>query len=237
MIQFKRGKSKTWSDNNPILAPGQPGYDKDVHKIKVGDGKSKWNMLPYVGGFSEEEILSPETDAKKRRAAALKLHPDNPELAAIISPAVITYGPEAPDKATIGKLYLQHYETEPEVDYVVETGVDGIWTYRKWHSGFAECWGTTKVLASVNIEFEGANLYSDSKSMKKIAYPFTFKKVQDKITPNEQASVQGPGGVVWLAVRDSNSESATAVYSIISPNKQQTAAYYYITIRVDGFWK
>lgn len=26
-------------------------------------------------------------------------------------------------------------------DYVVETGTDGIWTYRKWASGIAECWG------------------------------------------------------------------------------------------------
>lgn len=26
-------------------------------------------------------------------------------------------------------------------DYVVEHGTDGIWTYRKWASGIAECWG------------------------------------------------------------------------------------------------
>lgn len=27
------------------------------------------------------------------------------------------------------------------VDYVVEEGTSGIWTYRKWNSGIAECWG------------------------------------------------------------------------------------------------
>ena len=27
-------------------------------------------------------------------------------------------------------------------DYVIETGTSGIWTYRKWNSGIAECWGT-----------------------------------------------------------------------------------------------
>lgn len=26
-------------------------------------------------------------------------------------------------------------------DYIVEQGTDGIWTYRKWNSGIAECWG------------------------------------------------------------------------------------------------
>lgn len=28
-------------------------------------------------------------------------------------------------------------------DFVVEQGTSGIWTYRKWYSGIAECWGTT----------------------------------------------------------------------------------------------
>ena len=27
-------------------------------------------------------------------------------------------------------------------DWVVEQGTSGIWTYRKWNSGIAECWGT-----------------------------------------------------------------------------------------------
>lgn len=26
-------------------------------------------------------------------------------------------------------------------DFVVEQGTSGIWTYRKWNSGIAECWG------------------------------------------------------------------------------------------------
>ena len=28
-------------------------------------------------------------------------------------------------------------------DYVIEEGTSGIWTYRKWNSGVAECWGNT----------------------------------------------------------------------------------------------
>ena len=29
----------------------------------------------------------------------------------------------------------------PINDYVIEQGTEGIWTYRKWNSGLAECWG------------------------------------------------------------------------------------------------
>lgn len=28
-----------------------------------------------------------------------------------------------------------------KADYIVEQGISGIWTYRKWSSGIAECWG------------------------------------------------------------------------------------------------
>lgn len=222
MIQFKRGSTESWKKLKKPLAAGQPGYDKDKHKIKVGDGEKLWEKLPYAG-LSEEEVLDSESNAKLRLAA-------DPE-----SMAIITYGAEGPDKKTVGQLYLQYHDTEPEVDYVVETGVDGIWTYRKWHSGFAECCGTVSIVATVQTNL-GA-LYSDSKAMKKINYPFTFKSVQDRITPNEQSSVQGPGGIVWLAVREQNTTSHTAAYSILSPNKQQAAAKYNITIRAEGFWK
>ena len=30
--------------------------------------------------------------------------------------------------------------TLPVADYVIEQGTSGSWTYRKWNSGFAECW-------------------------------------------------------------------------------------------------
>lgn len=33
--------------------------------------------------------------------------------------------------------------TLPVADYVVEQGTSGIWTYRKWNSGIAECWTTS----------------------------------------------------------------------------------------------
>lgn len=31
-----------------------------------------------------------------------------------------------------------------KADYIVEQGTSGNWTYRKWNSGIAECWGEYK---------------------------------------------------------------------------------------------
>lgn len=38
---------------------------------------------------------------------------------------------------------------------VVETGTSGIWTYRKWSDGTAECWGTNTVNLNINNSYGG----------------------------------------------------------------------------------
>ena len=39
--------------------------------------------------------------------------------------------------------------TLPVADYVIEQGTSGVWFYRKWNSGLAECWGEVTVRASI----------------------------------------------------------------------------------------
>ena len=39
--------------------------------------------------------------------------------------------------------------TLPVADYVISEGTSGNWTYRKWASGVAECWGEVTVRASI----------------------------------------------------------------------------------------
>ena len=62
-IQFKRGTAQRMIEVNPLLAEGEPGYEYDTHKLKIGDGIHKWNDLPYIGGNNSEvsgteEIIS-----------------------------------------------------------------------------------------------------------------------------------------------------------------------------------
>lgn len=219
MIQLKRGKTDTWRKLKTPLAAGQPGYDKDKHKLKIGDGKTLWEKLPYAGGISDDEVLDSEKNAKAKQ----KLDPENT--------TIITYGSDSPDKKTIGKLYLQYYEAEPEADYIVSYGVDGMWTYRKWYSGIAECWGTLKVTTAIQTAIEGIALYSDAKAIKAKDYPITFKEL-----PSETASLQSSSGIVWLAGRGKNSKAKTGTYSLISIDKLNNTTYD-IAITVRGYWR
>lgn len=52
---FKRGKATSWKQQNIKLGPGEPGFEIDTGKLKVGNGTTAWNDLPYL--VDKEEIL------------------------------------------------------------------------------------------------------------------------------------------------------------------------------------
>lgn len=47
IFQFKRGKAKDWVKLNPVLLEGEPGFELDTGKLKIGDGHTAWNNLRY----------------------------------------------------------------------------------------------------------------------------------------------------------------------------------------------
>ena len=50
-IQYRRGSASDWATTNPTLAIGEPGYETDTGKFKVGTGTTAWNSLPYSSGI------------------------------------------------------------------------------------------------------------------------------------------------------------------------------------------
>lgn len=52
-LQFKRGYAKAFAKVNPILLYGEPSFEKDTYKMKIGDGVTKYNDLPYIGDHSK----------------------------------------------------------------------------------------------------------------------------------------------------------------------------------------
>ncbi len=69
-------------------------------------------------------------------------------------------------------------------DYVVEHGTSGIWTYRKWASGIAECWGVyTATISHYTTVNNFYGYYRDGNSGgsyydSKLVFPFTFTTLQ-----------------------------------------------------------
>ena len=47
-FRLRRGTSEAWARVNPVLLYGEPGFEKDTNKLKIGDGTKHWNDLPYL---------------------------------------------------------------------------------------------------------------------------------------------------------------------------------------------
>ena len=55
-IQIRRDISVFWSNVNPILSQGEPGFETDTGRFKIGNGITSWNVLPYL--TSNLEIIT-----------------------------------------------------------------------------------------------------------------------------------------------------------------------------------
>lgn len=85
-IQLRRRKAQDWLEENPILFRGEPGFEIDTGRLKIGNGTSTWQELNYVDGptpgfvLGETSVLAKEygdldllyyTEAKESTRAAM----------------------------------------------------------------------------------------------------------------------------------------------------------------------
>lgn len=49
-FKLRRGLSAAWTRNNPTLAAGEPGFELDTYRLKIGDGSTPWQELAYFNG-------------------------------------------------------------------------------------------------------------------------------------------------------------------------------------------
>lgn len=117
-----------------------------------------------------------------------------------------------------------------KTDMVVEEGTSGIWTYRKWSNGTAECWGTYTYTSSASYVWVSPLYYSDL--IPRIAYPFTFAE-----RPLEFASIDTTTNATWLYKESTgtNTTTQTAEYRPIKVNAFNSNTFY-MRFYVIGKW-
>ncbi len=55
-IKFRRDVAANWTSVNPVLAAGEPGFETDTGKHKIGNGSDAYNDLPYAGSGGTADI-------------------------------------------------------------------------------------------------------------------------------------------------------------------------------------
>lgn len=114
-----------------------------------------------------------------------------------------------------------------KVDYIIEQGTSGIWTYRKWNSGIAECWGVDSRSRAMTQAY-GYAYYAD---IPNISFPSGLFIDTPTVTAS-RSNVGNVAGLVTVSVGCDASKvygyaySATSLTTVVS-----------IAIHAKGRWK
>lgn len=118
-------------------------------------------------------------------------------------------------------------ENCPTIDYPVEQGTKNGWGYRKWNSGFAECWYSASVSGVDVGEFNlNGFYYSGSKG---VNFPFTFTSV-------EYINATGGSTGNMNIVRPFNNTNSSMTYIVIGMSDVSSATVR-INLEAKGRWK
>jgi hypothetical protein len=56
-LKLRRDTAANWTSTNPTLATGEPGFETDTGRIKIGDGSTAWTSLHYSGESVELDYV------------------------------------------------------------------------------------------------------------------------------------------------------------------------------------
>lgn len=208
-----------WDGNGDFIIPlyKREGYAKLLAHIEGYINSAKGIVLYLRGGGATYKIVcsvqfTPKVYLTETNIATL---PDPDTYPVKVAPRTYTGN------------YGINFSNGIMADFVVEQGESGIWTWRKWYSGVAECWGKNIVTLDITTSW-GAGLYYGQVSA--IAFPFAFKSA-----PTCQVTLE-TSNAAWSACNvraNTNYTSSVMVYRGASIAAQQCDVIYY----AKGRWK
>lgn len=116
-------------------------------------------------------------------------------------------------------------------DFPVEEGTDGIWSYRKWHSGIAECWGLYEITGA-EIKTAWGNLYETATNYQQL---FPAGLFIDTPVAHYTAQTSNGGGCLALETVGETTKDYTCSLFPIRATPQTVDLV--IAIRATGRWK
>ena len=116
-------------------------------------------------------------------------------------------------------------------DFPVEEGTDGIWSYRKWHSGIAECWGLYPITGA-EVTTAWGYLYKTA-----INYQQSFPKGLFIDTPVAHYFAQTSNGGGCLALETVGETTKDYTCSLFPTRATPQTVDLTIAISATGRWK
>lgn len=130
------------------------------------------------------------------------------------------------DISLLGDVYINSNQL---TDFVVEQGTSGIWTYRKWNSGAAECWGIYTASIAITTSAAGYGGYR-SAQITAPNFPFTF-------TATPAVTMTGGAGFNGCWVNNMQGTNGTRAQFYLSCGQSNAATNRSLHIQAMGKWK
>lgn len=111
-IQFLRGTKSKVAASTRVLADGQPLYETDTNKLKVGDGSTEAKSLPYVKVDTDSELSSTSKNPVQNRVVYFELATKLSRSGGTMTGALTTKG----IKLTSGTDYGDTLPSSPETN-------------------------------------------------------------------------------------------------------------------------
>ena len=80
IFQFVRGTFESLTRANPVFREGEPVYERDTRKLKIGDGFSPYSELPYLSGTVTGGTSDAALQAHIASATPHPVYDDGPSL-------------------------------------------------------------------------------------------------------------------------------------------------------------
>ena len=115
-------------------------------------------------------------------------------------------------------------------DYVVEQGTNGVWTYRKWESGIAECWGD---ITRTTSNWANSSLFSPGGIFTVVnePFPFAFTNVNSVVA---NCTIANQAAIAYSVCSECLEKQSAAVNAHTNHSGEQVCQ---TTVCVKGRWK
>ena len=136
-------------------------------------------------------------------------------------------------KAVATEEYVQSYIQSLLGDYIVERGTSGIWTYEKWLSGKAVCWGVaTMSIAASGMSPVGSFFYRTATS----SFPSGLFDATPELFTSVKDDSDSNGWLFWVA-KQLGTTKTTAYYTIMRHTNPNVALDVGVNLYAVGTWQ
>lgn len=176
-IKLRRDTAANFTSKNPVLGVGEPAYETDTKKLKIGDGTTAYNSLEYFssgGGGSTnitavlplkivDGVMSLEVDDQTIQIVDGKLHANLDELGNEVNTL-------AGDVAGVQADLLNKQDKSTAVTINTDQDVTGAKSFTAGLTTFKNTDNIRKVLAEINGNGYYCNYYASRDSGEKPCY-------------------------------------------------------------------